>query len=252
MKKFIHLGVYFSNMIQENKTKVVILAAGMGTRMLPLTNDIPKVLVKTNGKEFLYYVIKNLKKAGYENLCLVVGYKKEKIEEFLKREKIEAKIIEQKEQKGTGDAVLCVKEFVGKENFIVLGGDGLWSPEDFEQMNKSDNYNYICGIETATPEKYGVLEKEGEFLKGIKEKPKEYCGNLISTGLYKFTPGIFDSLLKVGLSPRGEHELTDAIALLAQEQKVKILKVKNFWKDLGTIKDIEPISNFIRENWKDF
>ena len=69
----------------ETKTKVVILAAGKGVRMLPLTNDVPKVLVKTNGKEFLYYVLKSLEKAGYGNLCLIVGYKKEKIKEFLKR-----------------------------------------------------------------------------------------------------------------------------------------------------------------------
>ena len=94
-------------MDQENKTKmkVVILAAGMGTRMLPLTNEIPKVLVKTNEKEFLYYVIKSLQKAGYENFCLIVGYKKEKIEEFLKRENIKAKIIEQEKRK------LCSSNF---------------------------------------------------------------------------------------------------------------------------------------------
>jgi dTDP-glucose pyrophosphorylase len=217
----------------KNQTKVVILAAGKGVRMLPLTNDIPKVLVKTNGKEFLYYVIKSLQKAGYENFCLIVGYKKEKVEEFLKRENIQAEVIEQKEQRGTGDAVLCAKEFVEKENFVVLGGD-----------------NYICGIETDTPEKYGVLMEENGFLKGIKEKPKEYCGNLINTGLYKFTPEIFDALSKIGLSERGEHELTDAITLLAEQQKVKIIKVKGFWKDLGSTKDIEPIGNFLRDNWE--
>jgi len=236
--------------MDKTKTKVVIMVAGKGVRMLPLTNEIPKVLVKTHEKEFLYYVIKSLQKAGYENLCLIVGYKKEKVEEFLKRENIKAEIIEQKEQKGTGDAVLCAKKFVGQENFVVLGGDGIWSTEDFIEMDKHDDYNYICGIETDTPEKYGVLVEENGFLKEIKEKPKEYCGSLVSTGLYKFTPEIFDALLKVGISPRGEHELTDAIALLAQEQKVKIKKVKNFWKDLGNIKDIEPISDFFKNNWE--
>ena len=238
-------------MDQENKTKmkVVILAAGMGTRMLPLTNEIPKVLVKTNEKEFLYYVIKSLQKAGYENFCLIVGYKKEKIEEFLKRENIKAKIIEQEKQSGTGNAVTCAKEFVGNENFIVLGGDGLWSSLDFKQMDKPDNFNYISEIETKSPEKYGVLVEKNGFLKEIKEKPKEFCGNLINTGLYKFTPEIFDALSKISLSPRGEHELTDAITILAKQKKVKIIKVKGFWKDLGSMKDIEPISNFLRNNW---
>jgi len=235
-------------MENNKKMKVVILAGGKGTRMLPLTNEIPKVLVEINGKEFLYYVIKSLQKAGYENFGIVVGYKKEKIEEFLKRENFQATLIEQKEQKGTGDAVMCAREFAGKDDFIVLGGDGLWGLKDLKQMEKHDNFNYISAIETESPEKYGVLIEENEFLKEIKEKPKEYCGNLISTGFYKFTPEIFEALQKVDLSPRGEHELTDAITMLAKEQKVKILKVKEFWKDLGNIKDIEPVSDFLKKN----
>lgn len=230
----------------SKKIKIVILAAGKGVRMLPLTNDIPKVLVKVNGKEFLYYVLKNLQKAGYENFCLIAGYKKEKIEEFLKKENIKAKLIEQKEQKGTGDAVMQAKEFVGSENFIVLGGDNLWSPNDLKEINQEDAFNYISGLEVPNPKKYGVLVEENEYLKEITEKPKEYVGNLINTGLYKFTPEIFDALSKIKESPRGEYELTDAISLLAKEKKVKILRIKDYWKDLGSLADIEPMGEFLK------
>jgi dTDP-glucose pyrophosphorylase len=232
----------------SNNLKVVILAAGKGTRMLPLTNEIPKVLVKVNEKPFLSYVFENLRKAGYKNFGLVIGYKKEKIEEFLRETEIEAKPIEQKEQKGTGDAILCAKDFVGQDSFIVLGGDNLWSPEDLQAMNKKDELNYISAIKTKTPEKYGVLVEDGEFLKEIKEKPKDFVGDLINTGLYKFTPEIFEALEKIKLSPRGEYELTDAISLLAKDKKVKILKVENYWKDLGCIEDIEPLSEFLKNN----
>jgi dTDP-glucose pyrophosphorylase len=234
----------------KSKLKVIILAAGKGVRMLPLTEHVPKVLVKVGEKEFLFYLIKSLEKAGYENFGLIVGYKMEKIKEFLKRENIKAELIEQKEQKGTGDAVLQAKNFIGKENFIVLGGDNLWSVPDLQEINKEDEYNYISGIESKNPEKYGVLIEDNEFLKQIKEKPKEYVGNLINTGLYKFTPEIFDILSKIELSERGELELTDAINFLAKENKVKILKIKNFWKDLGRIEDIEPMSDFINKNLK--
>lgn len=231
--------------------KAVILAAGKGVRMMPLTENTPKVLVEINGKPFLYYVIKSLQKAGYNDFCLITGYKKEKIEEFLKQYKIKATTVEQKEQKGTGDAVMHASNFTGKENFIALGGDNLWSVEDLKQINKEDNYNYISGIEVKNPEKYGVLIEENGFLKEIKEKPKQHYGNLINTGLYKFTPEIFEALKKIKPSPRRELELTDAITLLAREKKVKLIKIRHFWKDLGSIQDIEQMSKFLKERWQE-
>ena len=91
--------------------KAVILAAGKGTRMLPLTETIPKVLVEVNGKPFLHYVIENLKKAGFTELGIVVGYMKEKVAEFLKNNQIEATLIEQEQQLGTGDAIKKAKDF---------------------------------------------------------------------------------------------------------------------------------------------
>ena len=160
-------------------------------------------------------------------------------------------MIEQKEQKGTGNAVIQAETFAGKENFIVLGGDNLWSVEDLKQMNKADDYSYISGIEVKNPEKYGVLIEEKGFLKEIKEKPKEHFGNIINTGLYKFTPEIFEALSKIKLSPRGEYELTDAITLLARQKKVKLIKIKDFWRDLGTIQDIGPMSKFLKERWSE-
>jgi dTDP-glucose pyrophosphorylase len=229
--------------------KVVILAAGKGTRMLPLTEDIPKVLVEINGKPFLYYVLKNLLRAGYNDFGIVVGYKKEKIESFLKQYRFNATLIEQKEQKGTGHAVLQAENFVGSEDFVVIGGDNLWGVEDLKAINQNDDYNYISGIEVEAPEQYGVLIEEGGFLKKIKEKPKEFHGFLINTGKYKFKQEIFQILKNICLSPRGEIELTCAIDQLAKKGKMKVIKIKSFWKDLGSIKDIELLSIFLKEIW---
>ena len=229
--------------------KVVILAAGKGTRMLPLTEDIPKVLVEINGKPFLYYVLKNLQRAGYNDFGIVVGYKKEKIETFLEQYGFKATLIEQLEQKGTGHAVLQAEQFVGNENFIVIGGDNLWGVEDLKAINQYDDYNYISGMEVESPEHYGVLIEENGFLKEIKEKPKEFHGFLINTGKYKFKPGVFDILKKINLSSRGEIELTCAIDQLAKNGNMKVIKIKSFWKDLGSIEDIEPLSIFLKEIW---
>jgi glucose-1-phosphate thymidylyltransferase len=231
--------------------KVVILAAGKGIRMLPLTEKVPKVLVEINEKPFLYYVLRNLQKAGYTDFGIVVGYKKEQIETFLDKYNFKAELIEQKEQLGTGHAVLCAESFVNGEDFIVIGGDNLWGVEDLKAIMKEDNYNYISGMEVESPQHYGVLIEDNGFLKGIKEKPKEFHGFLINTGKYKFKPEIFSVLKSVCTSPRGEIELTCAIDVLAKTNQMKVIKIKSFWKDLGGINDIELLTYFLKETWRE-
>jgi dTDP-glucose pyrophosphorylase len=229
--------------------KVVIMAAGKGVRMLPLTENIPKVLIEINGKPFLYYVLKNLQRAGYNDFGIIVGYKKDQIANFLKEYHFEAELIEQKEQLGTGHAVLCAESFVNGEDFVVVGGDNLWGVEDLKAINKDDEFNYISGIEVQAPEQYGVLIEEDGFLKEIKEKPKEFHGFLINTGKYKFKPEIFEILKSVCPSSRSEVELTCAIDVLAKTNQMKVIKIKSFWKDLGNLNDIDSLNCFLKETW---
>ena len=228
--------------------KAIIMAAGKGIRMLPLTEKLPKVLLAINGKPFLSYVIENLKKAGFDEFGIVAGHFKEKIEAFVKKEGINAKIIEQKEPKGTGHAVMQVKEFCKGESFIVLGGDNLFSVEDLKAVHNDDEFCYAVGKEMdGDVRKYGVFRVEGERLLRIVEKPKEFVSNIINIGLYKFTPEIWDALDKIELSERGEYELTDAVSLLAKEGKVKYLKLKDYWLDLGSLDDIPKVEKFLKE-----
>jgi len=223
------------------------MAAGKGIRMLPLTEKVPKVLVEINGKPFLYYVLENLKKAGFSEFGIIAGYKKEQFPKFLEKYNFKAELIEQEEQKGTGHAVMQAKDFTKDENFIVLGGDNLWSSSDLKEIAKEDNLNYVAGIEVENPEKYGVLvAKDGKLIE-IKEKPKEFVGKLINTGLYKFTPEIYEALEKIKESEREELELTDAISLLAKEDNVKVLKLKDYWIDLGSKEDILKVEESIKK-----
>lgn len=226
--------------------KVVVLAAGKGTRMLPLTKDVPKVLVEVNKKPFLYYVFSNLIKAGYDQIGLVVSYKKEKIEKFLKEYGFSATLIDQKEPLGTGHAVNSAKDFVGEEQFIVINGDNLYSTDDIEQINNEDEYCYICGIKSKTPEKYGVLLADDGFLKEIVEKPKKFVGDLVNTGLYKFTSEVFKELAKVKKNEKGEYYLTDAVTALAKKKKVKVAKINDFWLDLGSPEDVPIVEKKLK------
>lgn len=235
--------------------KVVIAAAGKGVRMLDLTKNKSKHLIKVQKKPFLSYLLDNLLKAGYKEIILIVGYKGEKIKEFLKEynhngHKI--KIINQfdilgKKEYGTLCPLKCVKDII-KENFLMVYGDNLYSIKDLRSFNIDDKYNYVAGFIHQHPEKYGVFVSDNGFLKEIIEKPKKYIGNLINTGLYKFTPEIFDKISQICKSPRGEYELTDAITLLAKERKVKVKRIQDYWLDFGSPGDILKVSKFLKGN----
>ena len=228
--------------------KAVILAAGKGLRMLPLTADKPKTLIEINGKPFLSFILEHLQEAGITEIALVVGYKKEKIAEFVKGQGLAITLIEQQQLRGTGDAVLQAKEFIDDEDFIVLGGDNLFSAGDLRAMQKDDEYCYVAGWKVANPEKYGVLVCKGNTLLKIVEKPKTVVGNLINAGLYKFTPDIFEALEQIQPSERGELELTDAISLLAESRKVKVMMLHDYWLDLGTKEDVGKVAKFLRDS----
>ena len=230
--------------------KAVIMAAGKGTRMLPLTKETPKQLIEINRKPFLYYLLDSLQKAGYKKFGIVASHKKEKIEAFIKEYGYDAEIIDQGGTHGTAYAVKAAEKFVDGDNFIVLGGDNLWSVNDLSAMNKEDDLSYVAGYKVDDPSKYGVLVQRCGKLIRIHEKPKEFVGNLINSGLYKFTPEVFEIINSLEKSPRGEYELTDAISVLAEKGEMKILKLQDFWLDLGCIEDIPKVEKFLKEALK--
>ena len=222
------------------------MAAGKGTRMLPLTLNTNKVLIQVAGKPFLHHVLTRLKAAGYEEVGVIVNYKKEQVQRFIDAGGWNATIIDQPEPRGTGDAVRCAKDFVGNEDFVVLGGDNLWSAADLQRMRINDAFNYVMGKEHPNPEQYGVLQLDGEYVTGIIEKPQQFVGNLINTGLYKFKPEIFDALDKIQPSLKGEYLLTDAISILASFHKVKALTLRDYWIDFGKPEDVPVVEIFLK------
>jgi dTDP-glucose pyrophosphorylase len=225
--------------------KAVVMCAGKGTRMLPLTEKTQKVLIPINGKPFLYYLLTNLEKAGIDDVLLVVGHLKEQFPKFLQEYGFHAETIEQLEQLGTAHAVLHAERFVERESFLVMGGDNLWSVQDIKQAMIRDTYTYVTGKKHRNPERYGVLVEKDGFLVDMPEKPKVFISDLINTGLYKFTPEIFSAIRQIKKSERGEYELNDAIKLLASKRKVRVLRVRGYWKDFGCPQDIPKLEEFL-------
>jgi len=246
--------------------KVVIAAAGQGTRMLHLTKDKPKHLIRVLKRPFIFYLLNNIFKAGYKEIILVVGYKGEKFQEALKNYKLPSKnhkirIINQfkilgeaegkgkKGKYGTACPLMCVRDVVGEENFLMVAGGDFYLAKDLKAFNIDDNYNYIAGFYHKHPERFGVLLVDDKgFLKKIVEKPKKHLGNLINISLYKFTPEVFKKLSQIKKSPRGEYEITDVVSLLAKDKKVKVKILKDFWMDFGNPADVIKISKFLSKN----
>jgi len=235
--------------------KVVIAAAGQGTRMKHLSKNKSKHLICVQQKPFLSYLFDNLIKAGYKEFILVVGFHADLMQKFLDDFGYKATLVNQFEilgpkekEYGTLCPLKCVKDLVGKENFLAIYGDNLYSVKDLKAMNIDDQFIYVAGFEHSHPEKYGVLIVKDGFLEKIIEKPKEYVGNLINTGLYKFTPEIFEKIPYVQLSSRGEYELTDAVTMLAEQKKVKVKKLQDYWLDFGNPGDIVKCSRFLQSH----
>ena len=239
--------------------KVVVSAAGQGTRMLELTKEKSKHLINVLDRPFLAYVLDNIFEAGYREIILVAGFQKELMQNFVdsytyKGKKYPIEVISQFEilgpkekEYGTACPLKCVKDLVGNEPFISLVGDNFYTVETLKAMNIDDNYTYVAGLEHDHPERFGVLIENGEFLKEIIEKPKEFVGNLINSSLYKFTSDVFEKLPLITKSPRGEYEITDVVSLLAKDGKVKIKKIKDYWMDFGKPEDVEKITQYLNE-----
>jgi len=224
--------------------QAVILAAGLGKRMRPLTEKMPKPLIPVNGKPFLFYLINNLQKAGFNDFVIVASYKIEMIREFLKQYGFNATVIDQREPLGTAHAIAAAENFV-KGDFVVAMSDNLYSSEDLKKFAINDGMNYVGVLVHKNPEKYGNIILNGDFLEKIVEKPAQKVSDLINVGLYKFTPEIFSAIGKIEKSERGEYEITDAISLLCKERKVRVIELKDYWLDMGKPDDVKKIEDFL-------
>lgn len=226
--------------------KAVIMAAGIGKRLKPITETRPKPLIPIGGAPFLEYSIKSIIKAGINEILLIVGYKKEMIQEYFGdgSEKYGVKIdyIFQEEQLGTAHAAKCCKEFVGNEPFMLMNGDVITDEEVIIDVVKIYNEGQCDGIvtlfEVVNPEVFGIISLDNDgYATDIIEKPPigSKVGNMANAGIYIFNPALFDAIDQTEKSKRGEYEITDSIKILINNG-AKILGYdlsKFFWSDIG-------------------
>ena len=212
--------------------QTIILAAGLGTRLEPLTNisKISKVMTSIVNKPFIEWVLDSCK-----NPVVVVRKNQHDLINFLKNKNIE--LIYQKKPLGTGDALLSCKNFVD-EKFLVINGDCLYDKKDIKKFS-----GYAIGGFFTYTKNFGKIISENNIIKNIKEKTEKGKG-IVNTGLYSLDSEIFSYLEKTKKSPRSEIELTDALKNLMKEHVVKLIKL-NSWKTITYPWDILDINKFI-------
>ncbi len=224
--------------------KAVVLAAGEGVRLQPITATRPKHLIKVCGKPILEYCVDALKSCGLAEIVTVTHYMSSAIRQYFGGgEEFGLKItyVEQAEVLGTGNAVSMVEPHVD-DDFVLVYGDLLFAPDMLRNLIHSYETEkpaaVMAVVPVEKPENYGIVELENEkAVKRIIEKPSvgEAPSNLANAGLYVFSKEIFDKLKQTGASVRGEWELTDALSLLIKDEKTVLATKlpKGEWIDIG-------------------
>ncbi|MFC1942317.1 bifunctional sugar-1-phosphate nucleotidylyltransferase/acetyltransferase [Chloroflexota bacterium] len=221
--------------------KAVILAAGEGSRMRPLTYTRPKVMLPIANRPIMEHLLIEARKAGIMEFIFIVGYYDEQVRNYFKTgEKWGVNITysEQRKQLGTADAIRMVESQLDG-NFLVMNGDVIVSHEDISKLiNKGGNTLSVIKVED--PRGLGMVELDNGKVVRIYEKTRKPPTNMANAGLYLFTLDIFNAISRTAKSPRGEYEITDSLHLLMESGKTVSSHELKYWLDISYPWDLLP------------
>ncbi len=241
--------------------KAVILTAGEGKRLRPITSTRPKPLIPIAGKPLLEHTILGLKAAGIDDVLLIVGYKEQLIKDYfsdgIDKFNIKIEYITQEEYLGTAHATGYAKEFVKDETFLMMYGDILVDQIVFKEVvgkfYETKTEGLISLIEVNNPQEFGIITLDSNgYVQKITEKPSPELnlGNLANAGIFIFDSLIFKAIEMTEKSIRDEYEFTDSMEILIEELNGSIIgyTIKDrFWSDIGLPWQLLDANNFILE-----
>ena len=210
--------------------KCVIIAAGEGNRMHPLTYTRPKVMLPIAGKPLLEWNLLNARAAGLKEFIFVVSYKSEMVREYFgdgKPWNVKISYVNQGKAMGTAHAIGTVEPFVNE--CIVLCGDTIFGTNDITHITQKGTKMGLVKIDN--PTEYGIVELSGKHVMKIYEKMEHPSSNIINAGIYHFNKDIFNSIRKTEKSSRGEFEITDSINMLVSKKRIEGVFLKE-WRDV--------------------
>lgn len=222
--------------------KAVILLAGEGRRLKPLTELRPKPMLPLANKPLVEYVVEALSKAGIDEIVLVVGYKRERIQSYFQDGvdwDIDIQYALQEKQLGTGHAILQAEDYI-QEPFLVLNGDRVIEPQIIDQIvgEPMDDCVRMAITSSNHPSEYGVVEVENDTVVSITEKPPAFAtsSDIINAGIYRFEPDIFEIIRETEV--QGELTVTAALHHLIDSDRVRATPYDGIWLDVSFLWDL--------------
>ena len=223
--------------------KAVILAAGEGSRMRPLTYARPKVMLPIANKPILEHLLVEIRQAGITEFIFVVGYRDEQVRGYFDTgEKWGVNIVytDQRKQLGTADAIRMVESLVDG-NFLVVNGDIIVNHKDIKKL-ANKNGNTMSVVEVADTGGLGVVELSEGKVVHICEKTGKSPSRMANAGLYLFTSDIFEAVSMTPKSPRGEYEITDSLSLMMDRGSDISYHKISYWLNLSYPWDLLTIN----------
>jgi dTDP-glucose pyrophosphorylase len=221
---------------------VVLMAGGLGSRLRPLTEDVPKPLIKINGKPILENILEKFIESGFHRFYITLNYMADKIRDYFgdgSRWGVEIRYYEEDKKLGTGGS-LAHLDFSPEKPVLVMNSD-LITELNFKHLlnfhNKQDSSTTMCVREYEFQIPYGVVETESQKLETIIEKPEK--SYFVNAGIYVLNPEV------LSIIPKEEFiNMTDIFKkLLSKDQKPSIFPITEYWQDVGLAEDLQQVRN---------
>jgi NDP-sugar pyrophosphorylase family protein len=233
--------------------KAMLLAAGRGTRMGELTQEMPKPMLPLNGRPMIEHIVRRLREAGLRDILIVVGYRRQLIEDHFRAGFSGVSFVVQEVVEGTASAVKLGRDFVGNEPFLLTFGDIICDASNYSGIAGELERNSAAaaiGVKYADDPWQGaaVYADEDGAVRKMIEKPARGTSSTHwnSAGLYAFRPEIFDEIARAPKSPRGEYEITTAIEQLIEKGRpVRMFEMSGAWRDVGRPEDLAEANRIV-------
>lgn len=237
--------------------KAVVLAAGKGTRMHPLTHTRPKMLVPIANEPILAHILRRLVAAGVSDALVVLGHLRDQIEAWIERQPdlgLKIALCEQPAHAyGTGAAALVASDWVGDEPFVLVFGDIMAAEENFPRIRavvEARPEATVLTVHRADSVGGGaVFVEEGRVVRIVeKPTPEEARGGLVNAGIFVLQPSVFEKLRKLTPSRRGEYELTDVFRqMIGRGEEVTALELEGYWSNVSGPAEILQVGHAMLE-----
>lgn len=227
----------------------VVLAAGEGTRLRPLTHNRPKPMLPAANQPILQHVLDALVEAGMEEIIIVVGYRRERVQEYFGSHYRETPLtyVVQEKQLGSGHALLQARRTVGGPH-IVVNGDQLIDGNSVSRVVRAfdDDAVAMAVVNRANASRYGIVKLDGQQVSELIEKPDTDDHRLINAGVYAFSSDMFVTIEETQRRD-GELILSDAIAQQIEAGGVRAVRIEGLWADATYPWDLLDVANEVFE-----